>query len=90
MTSDETRQESIGARGLRKKAVASDEWLVARRKRGRSAMPTKLRGWWALRRTCQQKKENAVLPRVASNCKEVEMPVGFGHAGGNRPARNLD
>jgi hypothetical protein len=49
--SEERRQESIGARGLRKNAVAGDEWLVARRKRGRYAMPTKLRGGRAVRRT---------------------------------------
>jgi anti-sigma regulatory factor (Ser/Thr protein kinase)/ActR/RegA family two-component response regulator len=38
----------------------------------------------------EKKKEHAVLARSASNRKEVALPVEFGHAGGNRPARNLD
>jgi anti-sigma regulatory factor (Ser/Thr protein kinase)/ActR/RegA family two-component response regulator len=38
----------------------------------------------------EKKKEHAVLARSASKRKGVAARVEFGHAGGNRPARNLD
>jgi hypothetical protein len=34
----------------------------------------------------EKKKENAVLARAASNCKELALGSEFGHAGGNRAA----